>query len=182
AHEKRINKNPHGGYYTQDQIREVVAYAQSRYVTVIPEIEMPGHTVAALVAYPELSCTGGPFEMLVNWGIQKDIYCAGKEQTFQFLQDVLTEVIDLFPGEIIHIGGDEAPKDRWKACPHCQKRIKDENLKDEHELQSYFITRIEKFLLTKGKRIIGWDEILEGGLAPNAAVMSWRGVKGGIEA
>lgn len=177
-----VDKNPHGGYYTQDQIREVVAYAQKKFVNVIPEIEMPGHTLAALVAYPELSCTGGPFKMPVNWAIQKDIYCAGNDKTFTFLQDVLTEVTDLFPSKIIHIGGDEAPKDRWKACPKCQARIKAEGLKDEHELQSYFIKRIENFLLTKNRNIIGWDEILEGGLAPNAAVMSWRGIKGGIAA
>lgn len=177
-----INHNPHGGFYTHEDIREVVAYAQSRYVTVVPEIELPGHVLSALVAYPELSCTGGPFEIPEQWAIQKDIYCAGKEEVFTFLEGVLGEVAELFPSEIIHIGGDEAPKDRWEACPHCQKRIKDEGLKDEHELQSYFITRIEKFLNSKGKRIIGWDEILEGGLAPNAAVMSWRGTKGGIEA
>ncbi len=178
----RINNTPHGGYYTQDQIREVVAYAQAKFVTIVPEVEMPGHSYAAQVAYPELSCTGEPSEMLVSWGIQKDIFCAGRERTFNFLEDVLTEVAALFPGEVIHIGGDEAPKDRWKACPDCQRRIQEEGLKDEHELQSYFITRIEKFLQTKGKRIIGWDEILEGGLAPNAIVMSWRGEAGGITA
>lgn len=177
-----INRNPHGGYYTHEDIKAVVDYAQSRYVTIVPEIELPGHSLSALRAYPELSCTGGPFELPEQWGIQKDIYCAGKEEVFTFLEGVLSEVVELFPGEIIHIGGDEAPKDRWKACPHCQRRIKEEGLKDEHELQSYFITRIEKFLNSKGKRIIGWDEILEGGLAPNAAVMSWRGTKGGIEA
>lgn len=178
----QVDYNPHGGYYTQDQIREVVAYAQDRFVNIVPEIEMPGHTLAALVAYPELSCTGGPFKMPVFWDIQKDVYCAGNEQTFQFLEDVLTEVVALFPSPVIHIGGDECPKDRWKLCPKCQARMKAEGLKDEDELQSYFIRRIEKFLLTKNKRIIGWDEILEGGLAPNAAVMSWRGVKGGIAA
>lgn len=177
-----INHHPHGGFYTHEDVKEVVAYAQERYVTVIPEIELPGHVLSALVAYPELSCTGGPFEIPEQWAIQKDIYCAGKEEVFVFLEGVLAEVAELFPSQIIHIGGDEAPKDRWKACPHCQQRIKDEGLKDEHELQSYFITRIEKFLNSKGKRIIGWDEILEGGLAPNAAVMSWRGTKGGIEA
>ena len=177
-----INHNPHGGYYTQDQIREVVKYAQERYVNIVPEMEMPGHTLAVLVAYPELSCTGGPFKIPLNWGIQKDIYCAGNEKTFEFIEDVLTEIADLFPSTVIHIGGDEAPKDRWKACPKCQKRIKDEHLKDEHELQSYFIKRIEDFLKTKNKKIIGWDEILEGGLAPNAMVMSWRGEEGGIAA
>ncbi|GEO02922.1 hypothetical protein AAE02nite_05860 [Adhaeribacter aerolatus] len=178
----QIDYRPHSGYYTQEQIKEVVAYASARYITVVPEVEMPGHTLAVLAAYPELSCTGGPFKMPLQWGIQKDIYCAGNDQTFAFLEDVLTEVTALFPSPIIHIGGDEAPKDRWKACAKCQARIKAENLKDEHELQSYFIKRIEKFLLTKNKNIIGWDEILEGGLAPNAAVMSWRGVKGGIAA
>lgn len=176
------DNTPHEGFYTQDQIREVVAYASERYVNIIPEIEMPGHTLAALVAYPALSCTGGPFKMPLRWGIQEDVYCAGNEQTFQFLEGVLSEVADLFPSPIIHIGGDESPKTRWKDCPKCQARIKAEGLKDEHELQSYFIRRIENFLLTKNKRIIGWDEILEGGLAPNATVMSWRGVEGGIAA
>lgn len=177
-----IDHNPHGGFYTQEEIREVVAYAKDRYVTVVPEIELPGHSLAALTAYPDLSCTGGPFQIPEKWGIQEDIYCAGKEEVFVFLENVLAEVIELFPSEIIHIGGDEAPKKRWSACPHCQKRIKEEGLKDEHELQSYFITRIERFLNSKGRKIIGWDEILEGGLAPNAAVMSWRGTKGGIAA
>ncbi len=179
---EHINHNPHGGYYTQDQIREVVKFAQERYVNIVPEIEMPGHTLAVLAAYPELSCTGGPFKIPINWAIQKDIYCAGNEKTFEFLGDVLSEVADLFPSSVIHIGGDEAPKDRWKACSKCQKRIKDEHLKDEHELQSYFIKRIEDLLRTKNKTIIGWDEILEGGLAPNAIVMSWRGEEGGIAA
>ncbi|MES2375028.1 MAG: family 20 glycosylhydrolase [Bacteroidota bacterium] len=178
----QIDKNPHGGYYTQDQVREIVAYAKDRYINVVPEIEMPGHSLAALVAYPELSCTGGPFKMPIQWAIQKDVYCAGNEQTFNFLEDVLTEVAALFPSPVIHIGGDECPKDRWKVCPKCQARIKAEGLKDEHELQSYFIKRVENFLLTKNKRIIGWDEILEGGLAPNATVMSWRGIQGGIAA
>lgn len=178
----QIDQNPHGGYYTQDQIREVVAYATDRFVNVVPEIEMPGHALAALVAYPELSCTGGPFKMPLFWNIQKDVFCVGNEQTFEFLENVLTEIADLFPSPVIHIGGDECPKDRWKVCPKCQARMKAEGLKDEHELQSYFIKRIENFLLTKNKRIIGWDEILEGGLAPNASVMSWRGIKGGIAA
>uniref|UniRef100_UPI002930D72B beta-N-acetylhexosaminidase n=1 Tax=Pedobacter heparinus TaxID=984 RepID=UPI002930D72B len=153
-----------------------------RFVTIIPEIEMPGHSLAALVAYPELSCSGGPFKIPANWGVQKDVFCAGNEQTFRFLEDVLTEVAALFPSPIIHIGGDECPKDRWKACAKCQARMAKEGLKDEHELQSYFIKRIENFLLTKNKNIIGWDEILEGGLAPKASVMSWRGVAGGIAA
>ncbi|HUI69719.1 MAG TPA: family 20 glycosylhydrolase, partial [Spirochaetia bacterium] len=173
---------PYGGFYSQDDIREVVAYAQERFVTIVPEIEMPGHCTAALAAYPELSCTGGPFSVATGWHVFKDVYCAGNDRTFEFLQDVLTEVIALFPGPFIHIGGDEVPKDRWMACPRCQKRIKDEGLANEHELQSYFIKRIEKFVNEKGKRLVGWDEILEGGLAPNATVMSWRGVQGGIDA
>lgn len=177
-----IDRKLHGGYYTQEDIRDIVAYAQARYVAVVPEIELPGHSLSALMSYPELSCTGGPFELPERWGIQEDIYCAGNEQTFTFLEDVLSEVIALFPSPIIHIGGDEAPKTRWKACPKCQARIKEEGLKDEYELQSYFIKRIEAFLLTKDRSIIGWDEILEGGLAPNATVMSWRGVDGGIAA
>lgn len=173
---------PYGGFYTQEEIREVVAYASERFITVIPEIEMPGHALALLAAYPELSCTGGPFEVFTGWGIVDDIFCAGKEETFALLEDVLTEVSELFPGEYIHIGGDEAPKSRWEKCPDCQKRMKEEGLKDELELQSYFIARIEKFLLSKGRKIIGWDEILEGGLAPGATVMSWRGTEGGIKA
>jgi hexosaminidase len=172
----------HGGFYTQDQVREIVAYAKARYIEVVPEIEMPGHSGAALAAYPELSCTGGPFKVSDTWGVHEDVYCAGNEQTFTFLQDVLTEVTALFPCPVIHIGGDECPKTRWKQCPKCQARIKAEGLKDEHELQSYFIKRMEKFLLTKNKNIIGWDEILEGGLAPQATVMSWRGITGGIAA
>jgi hexosaminidase len=143
---------------------------------------MPGHAMGALASYPELSCTGGPFEVNTRWGVMDDVFCAGKDEVFTFLQDVLTEVIDLFPGTYIHIGGDECPKKRWEKCPLCQKRIKDEGLKDEHELQSYFIQRIEKFLISKGRNLIGWDEILEGGLAPEATVMSWRGTRGGIAA
>ncbi len=172
----------YGGFYTQDEIRDIVAYAEGKFVTVVPEIELPGHSVASLTAYPELSCTGGPFEVRTKWGISDDIYCAGNEDVFTYLEDVLTEVLELFPSKYIHIGGDEAPKDRWKECSKCQDRIKNESLEDEHELQSYFISRIEKFLNSKGRQIIGWDEILEGGLAPNAAVMSWRGVEGGISA
>jgi hexosaminidase len=151
-------------------------------VTIIPEIEMPGHSMAALAVFPELSCTGGPFSVPSVWGIKEDIFCAGNEKTCPFLEDVVSEIIELFPIEYIHIGGDEAPKTRWKNCEKCQARIHNEHLKDEHELQSYFIQRIEKFINSKGKKIIGWDEILEGGLAPNATVMSWRGESGGIEA
>lgn len=175
---------PYGGFYSQDEIREVVAYAKERFVTVIPEIELPGHAQAALASYNHLGCgdNPGPFKTVETWGVFDEVFCAGKETTFEFLEDVFDEVLELFPSEYIHIGGDECPKTRWKTCPHCQKRIKDNNLKDEHELQSYFIRRIEKYLNSKGRKIIGWDEILEGGLAPNATVMSWRGEDGGIAA
>ncbi len=172
----------YGGIFTQDQVREIVAYAAARYIDVIPEIEMPGHSVAALTAYPELGCTGGPYSVWTRWGISKDIYCAGKESTFEFIENVLTEVLELFPYEYIHIGGDEAPRDAWKKCPHCQKRIKDEGLENEHQLQSYFMERIEKWLAERGRKIIGWDEILQGGISKSATVMSWRGTKGGIAA
>lgn len=172
----------YGGFYTQEQIRDVVAYAKSRYVTVIPEIEMPGHALAALAAYPELSCNGKPLEVCTQWGVFDDVYCAGNDKVFDFLQDVLGEVIDLFPGTYIHVGGDECPKTRWEKCPKCQARMKAEHLKNEHELQSYFIRRIEAFLNGKGRRLIGWDEILEGGIAPNATVQSWRGMDGAIAA
>lgn len=179
--EQRYDSVRYGGFYTQNEIREVVAYAAKRHVTVVPEIELPGHSVAALAAYPELSCTGGPFAVGKAWGVYDDVFCP-KEETFKFLEDVLMEVAALFPGKYVHIGGDEVPKTRWKNCSHCQALIKKEGLHDEHELQSYFIRHIEKFLNGKGKQIIGWDEILEGGLAPNAAVMSWRGTEGGIAA
>ena len=174
-----------GGFYTQKQMKDIIKYAAERFITIVPEIELPGHSIAALACYPELSCTGGPFEIYPFFkgpNITPDIFCAGNEQTFTFFQNVLDEVFEIFPSEIVHIGGDEAPKSRWQKCPKCQKRIVDNNLKDEHELQSYFIKRIEKYANSKGKRIIGWDEILEGGLAPNAAVMSWRGISGGIAA
>ncbi|MDR0232319.1 MAG: family 20 glycosylhydrolase [Dysgonamonadaceae bacterium] len=170
-----------GGYYTQEDIKEVLAYAKKRFITVIPEIEMPGHAIAALAGYPQYSCSGGPFEVEGRWGIFNDIFCA-REETFGFLQDILDEVAELFPGEYVHIGGDEAPKIRWERCYACQTRMKEEGLKDEHELQSYFVKRMGKHLTDKGKRFIGWDEILEGGLAPNAIVMSWRGNEGGIAA
>lgn len=172
----------HGGFYTQDDIREIVAYAAKRHITVVPEIEMPGHAQAALASRNELSCTGAKLKVLTHWGVNKEIYCAGNDETFVFLRNVLTEVAELFPGEYVHIGGDEAVKDRWRVCPKCQARIHTENLKDEAELQSWFIRRIEPFLNSKGKKLIGWDEILEGGLPPRAVVMSWRGVKGGIQA
>ena len=175
------DSTPHCGFYTQDEIRDVVRYAAERYVTVVPEIEMPGHAKAALAAYPELACTPGPFEVRTTWGVDDDIFCPG-DSTFALLEDVLTEVIELFPGRYIHVGGDEAPKTRWKASPLAQEVIRREGLKDEAELQSWFIRRIERFLNSKGRRLIGWDEILEGGLAPEATVMSWRGTSGGIAA
>lgn len=173
---------PYGGFYTQNEIRDVVAYAAARHINVVPEIEMPGHALAALAAYPHLGCTGGPYEVNKGWGVFEDVFCAGNDSTFTMLEDVLSEVMELFPSEIIHIGGDECPKEAWKKCVKCQARKKAHGLKDEHELQSYFIQRIEKFVNAKGRKIIGWDEILEGGLAPNAAVMSWQGIEGGIAA
>lgn len=173
---------PHGGFYTQEEIKAVVKYAADRYITVIPEIEMPGHASAALTAYSYLGCTGGPYKVQETFGVFDEVFCAGNEQTFTFFQDVIDEVAALFPAKYIHIGGDECPKTSWKKCPKCQQRMKDHQLKDEHELQSYFVQRMEKYINKKGKSIIGWDEILEGGLAPNATVMSWRGEEGGIEA
>ncbi|MEP5338168.1 MAG: beta-N-acetylhexosaminidase [Algibacter sp.] len=179
--EVKYDGKPYGGFYTQEDIKDIVAYATQRHITVIPEIELPGHSLAAITAYPELGNTGEQYEVGTRWGVFPEIY-APSEQTFKFLEDVLTEVIELFPSKLIHIGGDEAPKLQWENSKLAQEIIKREGLKDEHELQSYFIRRIEKFLNSKGRYIIGWDEILEGGLAPNATVMSWRGTKGGIEA
>ena len=177
----QFDGKPYGGFYTQEQIKEVVAYAKTRQVTIIPEIEMPGHSQAAIAAYPELGCSGEQVEVATKWGVFDEVYCP-KESTFKFLEDVIDEVVALFPGKYIHIGGDEAPKTNWKNCAHCQKLVKKEGLKDEHGLQSYFIARMEKYINTKGKQIIGWDEILEGGLAPNATVMSWRGTSGAVQA
>ena len=171
----------YGGYYTQEEVKDIVQYAKERFVTVIPEIEMPGHAQAAVAAYPELGCKDEPVEVATKWGVFEEIYCPNPK-TFAFLEDVLDEVLDLFPSKYIHIGGDEAPKTHWKNCTHCQALIEKEDLKDEHHLQSYFITKMEKYLNSKGRQIIGWDEILEGGLAPNATVMSWRGTSGAIEA
>jgi len=176
-------KATYGGFYTQDDIREIVQYAKDRQVTIIPEIEMPAHVLSAIASYPYLSCTGDSISVPTGGIYQVNaIYCAGKESTFEFLENVLTEVMDLFPSKYIHIGGDEANKEPWEKCSYCQKRIKTEGLKDVAELQSYFIRRIEKFLNSKGRELIGWDEILEGGLAPAATVMSWRGISGGIAA
>ncbi|MEM6719061.1 MAG: family 20 glycosylhydrolase [Bacteroidota bacterium] len=178
---QQFDGKKYGGYYTQEEVKDIVQYAAERYITVIPEIEMPGHAQAAIAAYPNLGCSDTPVKVATKWGVFEDIYCP-TEETFTFLENVLDEVIALFPGKYIHIGGDEAPKTRWKDCAYCQELIKKENLQDEHGLQSYFITRMEKYVNSKGKQIIGWDEILEGGLAPNATVMSWRGMNGGIEA
>lgn len=179
---------PYGGFYTQEDIKEIVKYANDHCINVIPEVDLPGHMMAALAAYPNLGCTGGPYEVSGQWGVRDDVLCPGKEETFTFIEDVLTEVIDLFPSEYIHIGGDECPKVRWEKCPKCQARIKAQGLKanEKHKaeffLQSYVTARVEKFLNEHGRKIIGWDEILEGELAPNATVMSWRGMDGGIEA
>ena len=178
----------YGGFYTQDEMRQIVAYAADRNIIVIPEVDLPGHMVAALAAYPELGCTGGPYEVWTRWGVADDVLCVGQEKTFTFLEDVLTEVMDIFPSEYIHIGGDECPKDRWENCPRCQARIQELGLKAhgnisaEQELQCYVTARIQQFLNEHGRKIIGWDEILEGSLAPGATVMSWRGTQGGIQA
>lgn len=169
------------GFYTQDEVREIVEYAAERFITIIPEIEMPGHAQAAVAAYPELGCTGKQIDVATKWGVFEDVFCPN-EATFEFLENVLLEVMDLFPSEYLHIGGDECPKAQWEASQFCQKLIREKGLKDEHGLQSYFIQRMEKFVNSHGRKIIGWDEILEGGLAPNATVMSWRGPGGGIEA
>jgi hexosaminidase len=178
---RRWDNTRKGGFYTQQDIRDVIEYARQRHINILPEIEMPGHAVAALTAYPQYSCSGGAFEVEGLWGVFNDVYCT-REETFGFLEDILDEVADLFPYQYIHIGGDECPKLRWSRCHACQERMKAEGLKDEHELQSYFIKRIGRFLETKNKKFVGWDEILEGGLAANATVMSWRGTEGGIAA
>lgn len=177
-----LDGSKYGGFYTKEDIREIVAYATERHITVIPEIELPGHSQAAIAAYPHLSCTGKQVEVANDWGVFKEIYCAGNEDVYTFLEDILTEVMELFPSQYIHIGGDEAPKYRWENCHKCQGKLKHKLLIDEHELQSYFISRIEKFLNKNGRQLIGWDEILEGGLSPHATVQSWRGMDGGIKA
>ena len=173
---------PYGGFFTQEEVRDIVRYATERYIEVIPEVDMPGHMVAALASYPELGCTKGPYEVRTTWGISKDVLCAGREETFKFVEGVLSEIIELFPSKYIHIGGDECPKHRWKVCPDCQKRIKEEGLKDEFELQSYFMQRVEKYLAQHGRSIVGWDEILEGGISKTATIMAWRGPQHGIKA
>lgn len=184
----KYDGKPYGGFYTQEQAKEIIAYAAERYITVIPEIDLPGHMQAALAAYPELGCTGGPYEVWTQWGVSDNVLCAGNDQTIQFIKDVLAEIVEIFPSEYIHVGGDECPKVKWSTCPKCQARIKALGLKSdnkhtkEERLQSYVIHEAEEFLNSKGRKMIGWDETLEGGLAPNATVMSWRGEAGGIEA
>ncbi len=165
---------PYGGYYTQDEIRDIVKYAAERYIEIIPEIDMPGHMVAALASYNYLGCRDEKFEVRTKWGISKDVLCVGKESTFEFIEGVLEEVFELFPSKYIHLGGDEAPRDRWKECPHCQKRIKEEGLKDENELQSYFTHRVEAFLAKHGRKIIGWDEVIKGGVNKSVTIMLWQ--------
>ena len=186
--DKKYDGTPYGGYYTQDDIREIVDYARERFITIIPEIDLPGHMLAALSVYPEFGCTGGPYEAATEWGIFPDILCMGNERTYAFLEDIFAEITDLFPSEFIHIGGDEAPKERWEACPKCQARIRELGIRAtkehsaENQLQSYVVQRIEKFLNSRGREVIGWDEILEGGIGGGATVMSWRGIEGGIKA
>jgi hexosaminidase len=185
----KFDGKPYGGFYTQDEIKEIVKYAQDRFITIIPEIDMPGHMLAALTAYPELGCTGGPYEVATKWGVFEDVLCAGNEKTYEFLTDIFTEITALFPSKYIHVGGDECPKTRWKTCPKCQAMIRKLGLKAdskhsaETKLQSYVVSQVEKTLNEKGREIIGWDEILEGGLiSPNAIILSWRGIEGGIAA
>ena len=171
---KTYDGTPHGGYYTQEEIKDIVKYAAERYIEVIPEIDMPGHMVAALASYSHLGCRDEKFEVRTTWGISKDVLCVGKESTFEFVEGVLEEVVKLFPSQYIHLGGDECPRDRWKECPHCQKRIQEEGLKDENELQSYFMHRVEKFLAKHNRKIIGWDEIIYGGINKSATIMLWN--------
>lgn len=178
----------YGGFFTQEQIREIVAYARDRFITVIPEVDMPGHMEAALAAYPDLGCTGGPYEVEPNWGVFDEILCAGKEKTFAFVEGVLDEIIDLFPSEYVHIGGDEAPRTRWKTCDLCQQRIASEGIKGdgkhsaEDRLQGYFMKRVEKYLNSRGRKAIGWDELLDCDVEESTTIMSWRGVEGGLAA
>lgn len=179
---RKFEGHPHCGFYTQAQAREIVAYAAERQISVIPEIEMPGHAEAALAAYPYLGCTQKDYAPLSYWGVNKEVFCMGRESTFTFLEDVLDEICDIFPSEYIHIGGDECPSDRWKECPDCLKRMQEEGLNEANRLHGYMLHRIEQHLAQKGRHIIGWDEILEGGVTPTATVMSWRGTQGGIKA
>lgn len=185
---KKFDGKPHSGFYTQDEAREIVRYAADRFITVVPEIDLPGHTTAALASYPELGCTGGPYKVLCSFGVFPDVLCAGNDQTLQFTKDVLDAIMDIFPSEYIHIGGDECPKSRWEKCPKCQAKIKELGIKTlpkhskENQLQTYFMSELEKEINAHGRRMLGWDEVLEGGLTPNSTIMSWRGIQGGIEA
>lgn len=185
---KKFDGKPHSGFYTQDEAREIVRYAADRFITVVPEIDLPGHTTAALASYPELGCTGGPYKVLCSFGVFPDVLCAGNDQTLQFTKDVLDEIMDIFSSEYIHIGGDECPKSRWEKCPKCQAKIKELGIKalpkhsKENQLQTYFMSELEKEINAHGRRMLGWDEVLEGGLTPNSTIMSWRGIQGGIEA
>ena len=185
---KKFDGKPHSGFYTQDEAREIVRYAADRFITVVPEIDLPGHTTAALASYPELGCTGGPYKVLCSFGVFPDVLCAGNDQTLQFTKDVLDEIMDIFPSEYIHIGGDECPKSRWEKCPKCQAKIKELGIKalpkhsKENQLQTYFMSELEKEINAHGRRMLGWDEVLEGGLTPNSTILSWRGIQGGIEA
>ena len=185
---KKFDGKPHSGFYTQDEAREIVRYAADRFITVVPEIDLPGHTTAALASYPELGCTGGPYKVLCSFGVFPDVLCAGNDQTLQFTKDVLDEIMDIFPSEYIHIGGDECPKSRWEKCPKCQAKIKELGIKalpkhsKENQLQTYFMSELAKEINAHGRRMLGWDEVLEGGLTPNSTIMSWRGIQGGIEA
>ena len=185
---KKFDGKPHSGFYTQDEAREIVRYAADRFITVVPEIDLPGHTTAALASYPGLGCTGGPYKVLCSFGVFPDVLCAGNDQTLQFTKDVLDEIMDIFPSEYIHIGGDECPKSRWEKCPKCQAKIKELGIKalpkhsKENQLQTYFMSELEKEINAHGRRMLGWDEVLEGGLTPNSTIMSWRGIQGGIEA
>lgn len=185
---KKFDGKPHSGFYTQDEAREIVRYAADRFITVVPEIDLLGHTTAALASYPELGCTGGPYKVLCSFGVFPDVLCAGNDQTLQFTKDVLDEIMDIFPSEYIHIGGDECPKSRWEKCPKCQAKIKELGIKalpkhsKENQLQTYFMSELEKEINAHGRRMLGWDEVLEGGLTPNSTIMSWRGIQGGIEA
>lgn len=185
---KKFDGKPHSGFYTQDEAREIVRYAADRFITVVPEIDLPGHTTAALASYPELGCTGGPYKVLCSFGVFPDVLCAGNDQTLQFTKDVLDEIMDIFPSEYIHIGGDECSKSRWEKCPKCQAKIKELGIKalpkhsKENQLQTYFMSELEKEINAHGRRMLGWDEVLEGGLTPNSTIMSWRGIQGGIEA
>ena len=180
--QKSGDKAEYGGFYTQDEMKAIIAYAQEKFIEIIPEIDVPGHSQAIIASYPEVACSPGPYYVATGGVFKDNTVCPGKEFTFEFLENVLNEVMDIFPGKYIHIGGDECNKEAWKADPDCQKRIKQEGLEDEHGLQSYFIKRVEKMINARGRNLLGWDEILEGGLAPNATVMSWRGESGGIKA